>query len=60
MTFISKTIRDRTIPGKFCTPRVLSTILPAPLKNLDFSDFWLSSLILAEMENVVYLERRKR
>ena len=60
MSFISKTVRDRTIPGKFWTPRVLSTTLLAYLKNLDFYDFWLPSLILAEMENVVYLENCKR
>ena len=60
MSFISKTIRDRAILGKFWTPRVLSSTPLAPLKNLDFSYFSLPSLILAKMENVIYLENRKR
>ena len=45
MSFISKTVRDRMILGQFWTPRVLSTTPLTPLKNLDFSDFWLPSLI---------------
>ena len=44
MSFISKTIRNRVIPGKFGTPRVLSTTPLTPLKNLDFSDFLASIL----------------
>ena len=39
MSFISKTIRDRAISGKFCTQRVLGNTPVAPLENLDFSDF---------------------
>ena len=35
MSFISKTVRDRAILGKFWTHRVLGTTPQAPLKILD-------------------------
>ena len=41
MSFISKTIRDKAILGKFRTLRVLSSTPLAPLKNFDFSYFRL-------------------
>ena len=39
MLFISISVRDSAIVGKFWTPRLLSTTPLVPLKNLDFSDF---------------------
>ena len=60
MLFISKTVRDRGISGKIWTHRVLSTTPLAPLKNLDFFKFQPPPWILVEMENVIYLENRKR
>ena len=57
MLFISKTIRDRVISGKFWTPRVPRTTHLGHLRNSDFSKFQPPSLILAEMENIVYLKK---
>ena len=56
MLFISKTVRDRGILGKFWTPRVLTTTPLAPLKNLDFSVFRPTSRMLVEIENVFHLK----
>ena len=60
MSFISKTIRDRAISGKFWTERVLGTAPVASRKILDSFDFRPPSGIVAEVENVIYCENRKR
>ena len=58
--YLEKTVKDSATAGKLYTPMGLRTTSLGRLKNLDFSDFWLPSWILAEMENAVYLENCKR
>ena len=59
MLFISNTVRDKAISGKFGTQRVLRTTPLGPLKLFGFSKFWLPSSIFVEMENVVYFVNHK-
>ena len=59
MSFISKTLRDRVISSKVWTLWVLETLYIVPVKKVKFPEFCPPSWILAEIENVVYLENRK-
>ena len=60
MLFVSKTVTDRTISGKFWTPWILRSTPLRLMKNLELSEFRLPSSILAEIENVIHLKNCDR
>ena len=59
MSFISKTLRDKVILSNVWTLWVLETSDTVPVKKVEFPEFCQPSLILVEIENVIYLENRK-
>ena len=59
MSFISKTLRDKAISSNVWTLWILETLDIVPVKKVEFPEFCRPSWILAEIENVVYLENCK-
>ena len=59
MSFISKTLGDKVISSNVWTLWVLETLDIMPVKKVEFPEFCPPSLILAEIEKVIYHENRK-